>query len=186
MSTVTRELMPFGAVLLTVVCAEHPPQILGALPGPSAVEPGPVQEHDLPWLVHGSYSAMGPLCEHAEPPVRPLRVGSLCADHAYNELEQVPVRVDYSDLYDVLAFFDGGVDAARSGNHDDLAEEIALAGADWARKHWRIEDMRVCKALLAPSDVHSLGAPLLTFKRARRHAPLAARMGARIRPGQGD
>lgn len=54
----------------------------------------------------------------------------------------VPVRVDYSDLYNLLAFFDGGVDEARTGNHDDLAEEIATAGADWASKNWRPEDMQ--------------------------------------------
>lgn len=61
-------------------------------------------------------------------------------------LTQVPVRVDYSDLYNLLAFFDGGVDEARTGNHDDLAEEIAMAGADWASKHWRVEDMQACKS----------------------------------------
>ncbi|GAA5985617.1 hypothetical protein JCM10908_007044 [Rhodotorula pacifica] len=54
----------------------------------------------------------------------------------------VPVRVDYSDLYNLLAFFDGGADRARTGNHDGLAEEIAMAGADWAAKFWRVEDMQ--------------------------------------------
>ena len=70
-------------------------------------------------------------------------------------LLQVPVRVDYSDLYNLLAFFDGGVDEARTGNHDDLAEEIATAGADWASKNWRPEDMQACKIrlLLSPSGV---------------------------------
>lgn len=128
---------------------------------------------------------MGPLCKCAKPlaccvPMVPPR-----ADLACRRYGQVPVRVDYSDLYDVLAFFDGGVDAARSGNHDDLAEEIAHAGADWARKHWRIEDMRVCKALPALTCSHSLCATTLTLMMSRRHAPIAARMGARIRPGQG-
>jgi hypothetical protein len=60
---------------------------------------------------------------------------------------QVPVRVDYADLYDVLAFFDGGLDAARTGNHDDLAEEIAMAGSDWAHGFWRLDDMRACTCL---------------------------------------
>ncbi|GAA6026626.1 hypothetical protein JCM8202_001489 [Rhodotorula sphaerocarpa] len=54
----------------------------------------------------------------------------------------VPVRVDYADLYDTLAFFDGGLDPARTGHHDDLAEEIAMTGSEWAKKFWRIEDMR--------------------------------------------
>lgn len=60
--------------------------------------------------------------------------------------KQVPVHADYSDLYNILAFFDGGLDEEkRSGNHDELAEEIALAGRDWAERHWREVDMRACE-----------------------------------------
>lgn len=65
---------------------------------------------------------------------------------------QVPVRLDYADLYNILAFFDGGIDAARTGNHDDLAEEIANAGADWARHFWRDIDMQACQSLLLESS----------------------------------
>lgn len=55
-------------------------------------------------------------------------------------LHYVPVRQDYSDIYDILAFFDGfGPD--REGHHDDLAEEIALAGREWALTHLRRVDM---------------------------------------------
>ncbi|KWU45488.1 hypothetical protein RHOSPDRAFT_25094 [Rhodotorula sp. JG-1b] len=54
----------------------------------------------------------------------------------------VPVRIDYADVYNLLAFFDGGMDEERTGNHDDLAEEIANAGAEWARTHWRDIDMQ--------------------------------------------
>ncbi|TKA53842.1 hypothetical protein B0A53_03632 [Rhodotorula sp. CCFEE 5036] len=54
----------------------------------------------------------------------------------------VPVRIDYADVYNLLAFFDGGMDEERTGNHDDLAEEIANAGAEWARSHWRDIDMQ--------------------------------------------
>ncbi|GAA5985450.1 hypothetical protein JCM10908_006979 [Rhodotorula pacifica] len=54
----------------------------------------------------------------------------------------VPVRIDYADVYNLLAFFDGGMDEERTGNHDDLAEEIANAGAEWARKFWRDIDMQ--------------------------------------------
>ncbi|GAA6003242.1 hypothetical protein JCM10207_001821 [Rhodosporidiobolus poonsookiae] len=55
----------------------------------------------------------------------------------------VPTRMDYADLYNLLAFFDGGLDpATREGNHDDLAEEIALAGKEWAETHWRVVDMQ--------------------------------------------
>lgn len=67
------------------------------------------------------------------------------------EILQVPVRVDYADLYDVLAFFDGGFDAARTGNHDDLAEAIAMAGSDWAHGFWRLDDMRACTRLCSIS-----------------------------------
>lgn len=67
---------------------------------------------------------------------------------------QVPVRLDYSDVYNLLAFFDGGIDENRTGNHDDLAEEIANAGADWAKHFWRDVDMQACEfrasALLDP------------------------------------
>lgn len=57
----------------------------------------------------------------------------------------VPVRIDYADVYNLLAFFDGGMDEERTGNHDDLAEEIANAGAEWARSHWRDIDMQACE-----------------------------------------
>lgn len=59
--------------------------------------------------------------------------------------------MDYADLYDTLAFFDGGLDPARTGHHDDLAEEIAMTGSEWAKKFWRIEDMRACKSLYLSS-----------------------------------
>ncbi len=60
-------------------------------------------------------------------------------------LHYVPIRIDYSDLYNVLAFFDGGLGPDREGHHDDLANSIAVAGADWAAKHWRVVDMKACK-----------------------------------------
>lgn len=61
----------------------------------------------------------------------------------------MPVRIDYADVYNLLAFFDGGSDDARTGNHDDLAEEIATAGAEWARMYWRDIDMQACKSRAA-------------------------------------
>ncbi|GAA6036975.1 hypothetical protein JCM8097_005487 [Rhodosporidiobolus ruineniae] len=57
-------------------------------------------------------------------------------------LHYVPIKLDYSDLYNVLAFFDGGLDEQRTGNHDALAEKIAIAGREWAEMHWRIVDMQ--------------------------------------------
>ena len=79
----------------------------------------------------------------------------------------VPVQVDYSDLYDALAFFRGGFDAGAGGGESDaggddaatrgmggrakavpcrdgedgLAREIASAGREWSRTFWRKEDM---------------------------------------------
>ncbi|KAM0791268.1 hypothetical protein ACM66B_005744 [Microbotryomycetes sp. NB124-2] len=51
----------------------------------------------------------------------------------------VPVKVDYSDLYDVMTFFRGGPDG--KNDHDDLARKIGLQGKQWAAEHWREQDM---------------------------------------------
>jgi len=51
----------------------------------------------------------------------------------------VPIQMDFSDLYDALVFFRG--DVRGDGAHDDLAERIAAAGAEWSRRFWRREDM---------------------------------------------
>jgi len=51
----------------------------------------------------------------------------------------VPLKIDYTDLYDILAFFIGTPDG--KGGHDALGEKIAMAGKNWARDHWRKEDM---------------------------------------------
>ena len=61
---------------------------------------------------------------------------------------QVPVRQDYADLYNILAFFDGGLGPTREGHHDNLAENIAEAGRDWAYRYWRRVDMQACSSLL--------------------------------------
>lgn len=37
-----------------------------------------------------------------------------------------------------MAFFAG--DNLGQGAHDDLAKEIAMAGKDWAEKHWFVGD----------------------------------------------
>ena len=46
----------------------------------------------------------------------------------------VPISTDYKDLWTVMAFFKG--DEKGKGNHDDVAKEIAMAGKEWAGKHW--------------------------------------------------
>ena len=51
----------------------------------------------------------------------------------------MPLKIDYTDLYDLMAFFAGDIDG--KGGHDDLAKQIAYAGRDWTQKHWRWEDM---------------------------------------------
>ncbi|KAL7005163.1 hypothetical protein EMMF5_005272 [Cystobasidiomycetes sp. EMM_F5] len=51
----------------------------------------------------------------------------------------VPIKVDYSDLYDVMTFFIGTPDGR--GSHDDLAAKLAAQGKEYARTMWRKEDM---------------------------------------------
>ncbi|KAG8907344.1 Glycosyltransferase Family 90 domain containing protein [Tulasnella sp. 403] len=51
----------------------------------------------------------------------------------------VPVKNDFSDLYDILYFFHG--DHEGKGAHDDLAERIATQGKEWSSTFWRREDM---------------------------------------------
>jgi len=71
----------------------------------------------------------------------------------------VPIKVDYSDLYDVMVFFRGDEESAggkagkesrrqvlmrrgsRNTGHDHLAEKIASQGKRWAAEHWRRVDM---------------------------------------------
>ncbi|KLT40244.1 hypothetical protein CC85DRAFT_249776 [Cutaneotrichosporon oleaginosum] len=51
----------------------------------------------------------------------------------------VPVKLDYSDLRDALAFFAG--DEHGEGGRDDLAENIGMAGREWAETFYRKQDM---------------------------------------------
>lgn len=51
----------------------------------------------------------------------------------------VPVQVDYSDVYDAITFFRGGLYG--EGAHDDLAQKIAIDGRVWSRTFWRKEDI---------------------------------------------
>jgi hypothetical protein len=52
----------------------------------------------------------------------------------------IPLKIDYSDLYDLMAFFSGDLEGNNA--HDDLAKTIAYNGRDWTRDHWRWEDMQ--------------------------------------------
>ena len=60
-------------------------------------------------------------------------------DWAIPWLHFIPVQIDYSDLWDILAFFRGGPDG--EGGHDALAREIGQAGKEWAKLHMRWEDI---------------------------------------------
>lgn len=60
----------------------------------------------------------------------------------------VPVKIDYTDLYDLMAFFAGDLDG--KGGHDDLAKQIAYNGKQWTEQHWRWEDMQACKYTRRP------------------------------------
>ncbi|KAH7096374.1 hypothetical protein BKA62DRAFT_719729 [Auriculariales sp. MPI-PUGE-AT-0066] len=54
-------------------------------------------------------------------------------------LHYVPIKMDYGELYDTLAFFRGLPDG--TPGHEDLAERIATAGRQWTEEFWRKEDV---------------------------------------------
>jgi hypothetical protein len=51
----------------------------------------------------------------------------------------VPVKIDYSDVYDIMTFFVGTPDGR--GGHDSIAERMGEAGRVLAGKYWRRADM---------------------------------------------
>lgn len=51
-----------------------------------------------------------------------------------------PVQSDYSDVYNVMAFFLGDPETG-VGGHDQVAEKISRHASEYARKYWRWEDM---------------------------------------------
>ncbi|GAA5979776.1 hypothetical protein JCM5350_002045 [Sporobolomyces pararoseus] len=60
-------------------------------------------------------------------------------DRVQEWVHYVPLKIDYSDLYDIMAFFIGTPDG--QGGHDSLAEKIGAAGKRWAKEFWRKADM---------------------------------------------
>jgi beta-1,2-xylosyltransferase len=48
----------------------------------------------------------------------------------------VPLKVDYGDIFDIMAYFTGSPDGTLPGR-DDLAEEIAANGRQFALQRWR-------------------------------------------------
>jgi hypothetical protein len=61
----------------------------------------------------------------------------------------VPIKVDYSDVYDVMAFFVGMPNG--QGSHDSLAQKIGEAGRQWAKDYWRYADMACVESLPFPT-----------------------------------
>lgn len=53
----------------------------------------------------------------------------------------VPVKYDYSDIYDIMAFFKGDIDGMGGKGHDELAAQIGTAGRKWSVTYFRKEDM---------------------------------------------
>lgn len=53
----------------------------------------------------------------------------------------IPMQLDYSDLYNIMAFFVGSPDGRQPGR-DDLAQQIAEQGKKFAEEHWRWENMQ--------------------------------------------
>jgi hypothetical protein len=51
------------------------------------------------------------------------------------------MQLDYSDLYNIMAFFVGTPDGRFKGR-DDLAQQIAEQGRKFRLEHWRWEDMQ--------------------------------------------
>lgn len=49
------------------------------------------------------------------------------------------MQVDYSDMWDIMAFFRGGMNG--EGAHDALGKEIAEAGKEWVRLCYRWADL---------------------------------------------
>ncbi|EGG10345.1 family 90 glycosyltransferase [Melampsora larici-populina 98AG31] len=52
----------------------------------------------------------------------------------------VPVRLDYQDLYDIMAFFTGDLNG--EGAQDEEGRKIGEAGKTWTERFWRKEDMQ--------------------------------------------
>ncbi|BGP48386.1 hypothetical protein JCM10450v2_004259 [Rhodotorula kratochvilovae] len=60
-------------------------------------------------------------------------------DWAIPWLHFIPMQVDYADMWDIMAFFRGGITG--EGAHDDLGREIALAGKEWVKECYRWADL---------------------------------------------
>ncbi|WWC88564.1 uncharacterized protein L201_003476 [Kwoniella dendrophila CBS 6074] len=82
----------------------------------------------------------------------------------------IPLKPDYSDLYDIMAFFVGPVDEAgnidTTKGHDHLARKIGEAGQKFALEHWSWVDMQAYtfRLLLELQRLHSLDRDIMSYK----------------------
>ncbi|KAK8858562.1 hypothetical protein IAR55_002791 [Kwoniella newhampshirensis] len=82
----------------------------------------------------------------------------------------IPLKPDYSDLYDIMAFFVGPVDEAgnvdTTKGHDRLAQKIGEAGQRFALDHWSWVDMQAYtfRLLLELQRLHSLDRDMMSYK----------------------
>jgi len=58
----------------------------------------------------------------------------------------IPVKVDYQDLYDIMAFFVG--DLKGQNGHDEMGKQIGEQGRLWTHEYWRLTDMQAYMYLL--------------------------------------
>ncbi|SCV72205.1 BQ2448_4899 [Microbotryum intermedium] len=72
----------------------------------------------------------------------------------------IPVKVDYTDLFDIMAFFAG--DLRGENAHDDLAQRIARQGQEFAQTHWRYADMEAYVFRLALEWARCSGESMMT------------------------
>ena len=71
-----------------------------------------------------------------------------------------PIQSDYSDVYNVMAFFRGDPEmetetetetgTGAGGGHEELAEKIGRQASEYAREYWRWEDMQAYVSFLFP------------------------------------
>lgn len=56
----------------------------------------------------------------------------------------IPVKIDYTDLFDIMAFFSGDLEG--KNGHEEMAQKIAAQGKEYTEKHWRYADMEACQS----------------------------------------
>lgn len=91
----------------------------------------------------------------------------------------VPAKLDYSDLYSIMAFFRG--DTRGKGGHDEVARRIALNGQCWVER----------SEFLIPVSIQRLVAHLTHFpthsmakgRHGNVHVPIIPRMGPSTQSG---